>query len=78
MQTVPITEVHVYRATLEACVQAEASDQYALAEMLRAWVDGSPFHGCPKCDGRAPWRNDPPCAVCNGDGFVPDKVSDGL
>lgn len=78
MPTVPITEVHVYRATLEACVQAEASDQYALAVMLRAWVDGSPFHGCPKCDGRSPWRNDPPCALCNGDGFVPEKVLDGL
>jgi hypothetical protein len=72
MQTVPITEIAVYRATLAACVQAEASDQYKLAQVLRAWVDGSPFHGCPACDGRAPWRNEPPCSTCNGDGFVPD------
>lgn len=73
MQTVPITEVDVYRATLEACVQAEASGQYKLAQVLRAWVDGSPFHGCPTCDGRAAWRNEPPCKTCNGDGFVPDS-----
>ncbi|BAW26759.1 hypothetical protein ACVXHM_16445 [Pseudomonas aeruginosa] len=72
MQTEPITEVEVYRATLAACVQAEASDQYKLAKVLRAWVDGSPFSGCPTCHGRAPWRNDPPCSTCNGDGFVPD------
>jgi hypothetical protein len=54
-------------------VQAEASDQYKLAQVLRAWVDGSPFHGCPTCDGRAPWRNEAPCKTCNGDGFVPDS-----
>lgn len=71
MQTVPITEINVYRATLEACVQAEASDQYQLAQVLRAWVDCSPFHGCPTCYGRAPWRNEPACKTCNGDGFVP-------
>lgn len=68
-----ITEVAVYRSTLAACVQAEASDQSALALVLRAWVDASPFHGCPSCDGRAPWRNEPQCATCNGDGFLPDS-----
>ncbi|HDS1721734.1 hypothetical protein NPS53_09490 [Pseudomonas putida] len=72
MQTVPITEINVYRATLAACVEAEASDQQHLAQVLRAWVDGSPFHGCPKCNGRTPWRNQPACTTCNGDGFVPD------
>lgn len=71
--TVPITEIDVYRATLEACVQAEASDQHKLALVLRAWVDGSPFHGCPACDGHAPCRNEPPCKTCNGNGFVPDS-----
>jgi hypothetical protein len=72
-QIVPITEIDVYRATLEACVKAEASDQIKLAGVLRAWVDASPFHGCPKCDGRGPWRNEPPCTTCNGDGFLPDN-----
>lgn len=72
--TVPITEIDVYRATLEACVQAEASDQYKLALLLRAWVDGSPFHGCPTCNGRAPCQSEPPCNTCNGNGFLPDDV----
>lgn len=71
---VPITEVDVYSATLEACVQAEASDQVALAQSLRAWVDASPFHGCPTgCNGRPPFRNEPPCSVCKGTGFVPES-----
>ena len=70
---VPITEVDVYSATLEACVQAEASDQVALADNLRAWVDASPFNGCPTgCNGRPPFRNEPPCEVCKGTGFVPE------
>lgn len=70
---VPITEHDVYRATLDACVEAEASDQVALAENLRAWVDASPFHGCPTgCNGRPPFMNEPTCSVCNGLGFVPD------
>lgn len=70
---VPITEVDVYSATLEACVRAEASDQVALATNLRGWVDASPFHGCPTgCNGRPPFRNEPPCSVCNGTGFIPE------
>lgn len=73
MKPVPITEVAVYRATLEACVQAEASDQVDLAKTLRAWVDASPFNGCPTgCNGRAPMHHQPVCSTCGGEGFVPD------
>lgn len=71
MQIEPITEIDVYRATLAACVKAEASEQTQLAQVLRAWVDASPFGGCPACDGRAPWRNEPQCQTCAGDGFLP-------
>lgn len=71
----PITEVAVYRATLQACVIAESSDQRKLARALRVWIDASPFGGCPMCDGRQTWRNEPACVTCNGDGFVPEAIS---
>ncbi len=71
----PITDADDYRAVLEACVKAEGSDDRDLARTLRAQVDASPFGGCPICDGRPTWRNDPACVVCNGDGFVPDSIS---
>lgn len=74
MQIVPITEVDVYRATLAACVVAEGSDQRALAKMLRAWVDDSPFGGCPTCHGRSPAPYQSPCDHCRGNGFVPDPT----
>lgn len=70
---VPITESHVYSAVLEACVQAEASDQSELAKVLRAWVDASPFEGCPTgCNGQQPRRGEAPCGVCQGTGFIPE------
>lgn len=70
---VPITKSHVYSAVLEACVQAEASDQAALAQVLRAWVDASPFEGCPTgCNGQQPHRGEEPCGVCQGTGFIPE------
>lgn len=69
---VPITDVAVYSATLEACVKAEESDHTALAKTLRAWVDCSPFEGCPTgCNGRQPRRGESTCKVCAGSGFVP-------
>lgn len=68
----PTTDVQVYTALLEACVQAEASKHRRLAHMLRAWVDASPFSGCPACSGHAPLYNNEPCSVCHGRGFVPD------
>ncbi len=72
--TVPITETAVYRATVEACVIAEASDQHKLALVLRAWIDGSPFRSCPICTGRAPCHHEPPCETCDGNGFVPNAT----
>ncbi|WP_116892999.1 hypothetical protein [Pseudomonas savastanoi] len=36
-------------------------------------VNCSPFTGYPTCNGRAPWRYEPACKTCNGDGFVPDS-----
>jgi len=68
----PTTDVQVYTALLEACVQAEASEHRRLAHMLRAWVDASPFAGCPACHGHTPTYNHEPCTVCEGRGFVPD------
>ncbi|MGE8063825.1 hypothetical protein [Pseudomonas sp. NPDC089569] len=73
--THPITDADEYRAVLEACVQAESSEDRKLARTLRAQVDASPFGGCPMCDGRPTWRNEPACVTCNGDGFVPDSIS---
>lgn len=71
----PITDVGQYRVALEACVQAERSEDRKLARTLRAQVDASPFGGCPMCDGRSTWRNEPACVTCDGDGFVPDSIS---
>ncbi|MGF6281865.1 hypothetical protein ABH908_000102 [Pseudomonas frederiksbergensis] len=70
----PITDADEYRVLLEACVKAEGSDDWKLARTLRAQVDASPFAGCPMCDGRPTWRNEPACVVCDGDGFVPDSI----
>jgi hypothetical protein len=71
----PITDVAVYRATLQACVLAEGNDQRKLARTLRVWIDASPFGGCPMCDGRPTWRNEPACVTCHGEGFVPESIS---
>ncbi|MDF9779003.1 hypothetical protein [Pseudomonas baetica] len=71
----PITDTDEYRVVLEACVEAEGSEDLKLARTLRALVDASPFGGCPMCDGRPTWRNEPACVACNGDGFVPDSIS---
>ncbi|MHC5194790.1 hypothetical protein ACYSUW_13645 [Pseudomonas frederiksbergensis] len=71
----PVTDVNEYRAVLEACVKAEGSEDRKLARTLRARVDASPFGGCPMCDGRPTWRNEPACVTCDGDGFVPESIS---
>lgn len=71
----PITDADEYRVMLEACVKAEGSDDRKLARTLRAQVDASPFGGCPMCDGRSAWRNEPACVTCDGDGFVPESIS---
>jgi hypothetical protein len=75
LRILPITDVGVYRATLAACVAAEKSEHRSLARVLRAWIDNSPFGGCPMCDGRETWRNEPHCVACDGDGFVPESIS---
>ncbi|APC19481.1 hypothetical protein BLL42_27490 (plasmid) [Pseudomonas frederiksbergensis] len=74
MKTEPITEIDVYRATLGACVKAEASGQQKLATVLRAWVNASPFGDCPSCQGRPVIISEPVCSTCAGDGFVPLKI----
>lgn len=71
----PITDADEYRVVLEACVKVEGSEDRKLARTLRAQVDASPFGGCPMCDGRSAWRNEPACVTCDGDGFVPETIS---
>lgn len=70
MRLEPITDVDEYRAVLNVVVAAEKEGNDLLARPLRALVDASPFEGC-WCNGHAVRSHEPPCAICDGEGFVP-------